>query len=219
MKRISILLWTSFLLLALCTVARGQFMFSVRPQLLSLNGAAFGHKFPSDLALFGGMDYMHVGATVDASTSYSYSASGSSRTSEASLSLYNLFVGVKYFVANSGSAKGYIVGEVSKPFFSLSVETNGEQDPTIEQLSDNLSIWGVKAGFGGEYFFADDFSLGGEFGLRYFFVSTNTEQTSPSIYYIPNPPYYATGTSTSKTDVKLDLGLTYTMLTLNYYFR
>ena len=219
MKAHPVFLSISILLLILGTTASSQFMFSVRPQLLGLNGAAFGFKPSNNLAVFGGMDYLHAGATIDASTTYSYPAPTSSRESEASLSLYNIFVGAKYFLIKSGSAQGYILGEVSKPFFSLSSEVNGTADPTIEELSDNLSIWGIKAGFGGEYFFADDFSLGGEFGLRYFFVSTNMDQTSPSYYYIPDPPYIQSGTRTSKTDVTLDLGLTYTMLTLNYYFR
>ena len=215
MKKISLYLLASILLLAIGTTAHSQFLFSVRPQLLGLDGAAFGYKLPSDLAIFGGVDYMHLGATITVSSS----AFSSGSTVEASLSLYNLFAGAKYFVAKSGSAKGYILGEISKPFVKLSATGNGTEDPTIKQLSDNLSIWGIKAGFGGEYFFADEFSLGGEFGLRYFFTSTKTEQTQT--YYVPiqNPPYYTTSTSTVTTDLKLNIGLTYTMLTLNYYFR
>lgn len=93
MKAHPVFLSISFLLLILGTAANSQFMFSVRPQLLGLNGAAFGFKPSDNLAVFGGMDYVHAGATIDASTTYSYPAPTSSRESEASLSLYNVFVG------------------------------------------------------------------------------------------------------------------------------
>jgi hypothetical protein len=216
MKKTCFALWGTVLLLAVCTTAQSQFLFSVRPQLLGLNGAAFGYQFPGNIAAFGGVDHMGIGATVESSTTLSisgYPPQSSSDKAEASLSLYNLFLGSKCFVITSGSAKGYVLGEISRPIVRFSVKSNGIEDATLKQLSDNLSIWGIKAGVGGEYFFSEDFSLGGEFGIRFFFVSTGTEQTQTGQYY---GTY--TYTARSKTDIDLDISLTYGLLTLNYYF-
>ena len=221
MKKILTLLCLSILLLAIGTTAQSQFMCSVRPQILGLDGAAFGYKFPGDVAVYGGIDYLHFGATIETSSSFTLSpdpfhvSSSSSNKYESSMSLYNLFVGAKCFIVKSGSAKGYLLGEVSRPIVKLSTTSNGKDDPNVQQLSDNLSIWGVKAGFGCEYFFADEFSLGGEFGLRYFFISTKTEQSNTQSLGGTPPTTY---TSQTSTDLTVDIGLTYTMLTLNYYF-
>ena len=65
MKKILTLLCLSILLLAIGTTAQSQFMFSVRPQILGLDGAAFGYKFPGDVAVYGGIDYLHFGATIE----------------------------------------------------------------------------------------------------------------------------------------------------------
>jgi hypothetical protein len=77
-----------------------------------------------------------------------------------------------------------------------------------------LSIWGLSFGFGTEYYFSENFSVGGEFGMRLLFGSF--DQTDKVSVFDPN-----TGgiTETDRnTNVDLNLQLTYSVVSLNYYF-
>ncbi len=205
----------------------GQFMFSVKPELLGLAGGSFGYKLPSDLVLFGGIDYFHLGTTIDVSTTYLNIVgpgipSSSSSETEASLNVYNLYVAAKLFVVKKNAIKGYLLAEVSKPIIKGSLEVNGKSDPGVESISDNLDVWGLKGAFGTEYFFSDNFSLGGEFGLRVLLLSSTDSKDTPyySFYYDPNTGQYVTvqGTRRQETKVSFNFSLTYSTLTLNYYF-
>lgn len=205
----------------------GQFTFSVKPELLGLAGGSFGYKFPSDLVLLGGIDYFHLGSTIDVSTTYfnlagPYIPSSSSSETEASLNVYNLYVAAKLFVVKKNAIKGYLMAEVSKPILNGSIEVNGKSDPDVESIFDNLSVWGLKGAFGTEYFFSDNFSLGGEFGLRVLLVSSTDSKETPyyTFYYDPNLGQYVTvqGTRRQETKVSFNFNLTYSTFTLNYYF-
>ena len=130
--------------------------------------------------------------------------------------MYNLYLGAKYFFIEKNSIKGYLVGEVWKPITSGSIKVDGEENETVKKFFDGLSLWGFNFGFGTEYFFSENFSLGGEFGIRFLLVSSETEDKS--VYSYTGYGYTATETSTSKVNADIGLSLTYSLLTLNYYF-
>ena len=205
----------------------GQFMFAVKPQLFGMSGGSFGYKLPGDLVLFGGIDYLHLGVSTEISSTYlnvvgQYVPSSSSSKTEASFSVYNIYGAAKYFIVRKSSIRGYVLAEISKPIITVSVEENGKEDEDVKTLFDNLSIWGLKAAFGTEYFFSPNFSLGGEFGFRALLFGDEYTHDSPyySYYYDPNTHQYTSVQATRRTDTKIDLdfSLTYSTLTLNYYF-
>jgi hypothetical protein len=87
-----------------------------------------------------------------------------------------------------------------------SMTSNGQHNDEAEKSMEDLlsgNIGGL-IGFGSEYFFSPQFSIGGEFGLRLMFGGTETE--------------YSYGKYTSTVKDNLGLGLTYTSLGLNFYF-
>jgi hypothetical protein len=83
-------------------------------------------------------------------------------------------------------------------------------------------VWGLKAAFGSEYFFSENFSFGGEFGLRMLLVDTNMPQDSPYFVYNYDPGtgtyVFVQGTQRRETNIKFNFSLTYATFTLNYYF-
>ena len=109
----------------------------------------------------------------------------------------------------------------SKPFFSAKINYDFENETNENEFEDEmkdaikgLSLWYGEFGFGAEYFFDDNFSIGGEFGIRHFnfnyeyideyeFVDYNTGQT-----IILEDTY----------DFKLRINPTYAKFSLNFYF-
>lgn len=88
---------------------------------------------------------------------------------------------------------------LSKPFVSGKLEYDGEPDEEFEDAIDNLSLLGVGFGFGVEYFFDENFSVGGEYGFQ--FLSANYDVSEFDDFEF-------TGS----------FNPTYTKLTVNYYF-
>ena len=76
-----------------------------------------------------------------------------------------------------------------------------------------LNFWGITLGFGLEYPFSEQFSIGGEFGFRYFTNSATNEGSNVDEY--DREVHWK-----EKWENKIDaaLGITYTLLSLNYYF-
>ena len=228
MKRFNQIIFVVIIVCTFVTMSYSQssrYMFSVKPDFSGLSGGMFGMKLPNneDIVLFGGIDYFHLGSTIKEKTTYSPSFFNeySSKT-EVSLSVYNLYVGSKLFFQKTNDIKSYFVGEIAKPIVTGIVEQNGKEDELVQNTLDNLSIWGLKFGFGSEYFFSENFSLGGEFGLRVLIMDTQTEEEDSVSDYRYNPNTgeyeYVTYTRTEKTDVDFNFSLTYSVLTLNYYF-
>lgn len=90
---------------------------------------------------------------------------------------------------------------------------NGQNDESFSEVFDNLSVWAFQAGFGGEYFFSESFSLGGEFGVRIILTSYEEEESQTHTMWDGT-----TYTTTSKYKLDLGLGITYSSLCLNFYF-
>jgi len=227
LKTIIITILCFSLNISLSQQKEGQIMFSVRPDFSGMTGGAFGYKLPtsSDLILYGGIDYLHLGSTVKTSTDYENipydPPNGSLR--EASLSVYNFYIGGKYFATEIDMIKSYFLFEISKPFISGTYEVNGKEDKDVQNALDGLSFFGFKGGYGAEYFFSKNFSLGGEFGLRMFLLNDTYTKENKVYDYVYNPntgeyEWLHIGTEKNKTEVDLNISLTYALMTLNYYF-
>ncbi|MDP1678395.1 MAG: hypothetical protein Q8L88_16175 [Bacteroidota bacterium] len=217
--------------------AWGQLVFSVKPGQ-ALNGASFGIKL-GPLVLSGGLDYISVSSTTEVSGTevqwtsnsqfispygwvytYGYQLNPYSDKYEASVNIYAPSISVKLLLGGPENMDAYVVAAISKPFIKAKASTNGK-DEDVQKYLDNLSVMGYQCGFGGEYFFSDNFSLGGEFGLRFFTTSYVQEDTNTEKVYVGSSQtgyQYQDVETRDKIDLGLDLGITYSLLTLNYYF-
>jgi hypothetical protein len=216
------------------SAAHAQLVFGVKPGLTG-NSAQLGLKL-SGLMVFGGIEFIRATATTEESGSniiysynynpvtYQYTTTYSlqpfSDKLETSMNVYAPFVGAKILLGGgeSGKAGAYVTGIVGKPFISGKSVDNGKDNESMTKFYENLSAWMFMAGFGGEYFFSESFSIGGEFGLRIFLVNYKDESNETTQVYD-----YQTGTAKNitrphKYNMDLGLGLTYSTIVLNYYF-
>jgi len=104
------------------------------------------------------------------------------------------------------SLKRYAFADVFRVF---PVFTGSSAKELQEDFNDQ-SLYGLIAGSGVEYFFAKDFSLGGEFSMNLFVNSWEHEHGSDSYYNEEE-------TITHKTSLRA--GAIFTQFTLNYYFK
>lgn len=223
-----------FLLLASIVgagVSNAQLLFGVKPGLTG-NSAQFGLKL-AGLMVFGGLEYLRTSATTEESgmrlqyyynntppyNSY-YRLEPYKDNHETSLNVYAPFVGAKILLGGreSGKTGAYVTALIGKPIISGSSIDNGKESESTQKMFDNLSTWMFQAGFGAEYFFSEEFSIGGEFGLRAFLVNyteEDDEMTPVYDYQTGTTQYYKTS---SKYNLDLGLGITYSTIVLNYYF-
>jgi len=94
--------------------------------------------------------------------------------------------------------KSSISATLFKPMiFGKEIEDGTEEE--IEELKD-INIWGGEFAFGTEYFLSENFSLGGEFGLR-LAIYVNDHDSDTDTY-----------------KESLYLNMTYVSGSLNFYF-
>lgn len=216
--------------MVMTSISSAQLLFGVKPGLFGSSGQ-FGLNV-GGVMVFGGLEYIRTATTTEESGTrivYSYMNTFPFTTSyqlepydnknEASVNIYAPFVGAKILLGGgeSGKTGAYITGAIGKPFISGKSVSNGKESESTNKLFDGLSTWMFTAGFGGEYFMSEDFSIGGEFGLRVFLVSykeEDTEQIPAYDFQTGTTKYYNT---TRKYDFDLGLGITYSTLVLNYY--
>lgn len=108
-------------------------------------------------------------------------------------------VGAKFYMMKKKDVSGYITGSFSHMFLSSGLEINGENVEEFEDIFDDININTLQFGFGGEYFFAENFSIGGEFGVRFFLIG-----------YEPS--------GDSDMELSLNVSHTYEAISLNFYF-
>lgn len=153
----------------------------------------------------GSMDYERTRTEHDYITNQTFTIVN---TEEVSINLYIPSLGLKYFIKQHNSLNAYLTACISKPFVSGKREYDGKIDEDYQEDIDNVSFWGAEGGFGIEYFFDENFSLGGEFGLRYLHMNFKETYEFESTYF------------KSKTErvYKYNLSPTYTKISLNFYF-
>lgn len=195
----------------------GQFAFGVSPGL-GLNSAYFGYKIKDRVVPFIGFQYLKTNVTYEESgEKYDNDLNqlvSYSETNEFSGGIYIPNIGVKYFIKQHNKIQAYLSLSVSKPILRGKMKYNGEEEADYGEDVESFNLWGGEFGFGIEYFFDENFSLGGEFGLRYLHV--DFVETSDRNYYNPDtgelePTEYI-------YDYRYNLNPTFTKISLNYYF-
>lgn len=175
------------------------------------NAVQFGYKADN---FFAGLGLEFATVSVSTKTEYKYGEQTQTFTTKVSGNLFMPQIGTRYFFAKGANEGGYVTPYIGANLFytlgKVSISQSDGQttyrDTTTEKiLNDVLSgNIGGTLGFGGEYYFSKNFSIGGEFGIRMLFGSTKTEV----------PDYYYEHTMSNN----LGLGVTYTTLGLNFYF-
>jgi hypothetical protein len=201
-----------------CNNSYSQFNFSVSPGL-QLNGATFGYRFDKFYPYIG-LQLLHVGssiteegrranqggtALVDYEDKFKFTGTA-----------YLPVLGLKYFFLERNKLKAYGNICFTKAFLSakLDDDNNPGSNIDLQKLVDGTRVAGAQIGFGTEYFFDDNFSLGGEFGLRMLHVRNKMEQDND----INDPGTGNPVTVTTTTTMKLNANPTYTKISLNFYF-
>lgn len=210
---------TIALLFILCMNVKnyGQFTFGVSPGI-GLNSAYAGYSINDKIVPFFGFQYMHAGFKYEETgeeydwelnqvVAYSYS-------NKFSGNLFIPSIGLKYFFTPLNKIKPYLTLCLSKPFLSAKIEDDGQEDDDFKESVKNLSLLGSEFGFGIEYFFDENFSLGGEFGLRYLYLKY--KDTFETEIYNPNTGDYQA--SEIEESYRFNISPTYTKVALNYYF-
>ena len=92
-------------------------------------------------------------------------------------------VGVKFYLQprTSGDITPYFYGGFFKTFTSLDLDAQDEGDEFEEEFTKEVnSPFGFIPAFGVEYYFSDNFSVGGEVGLRFTFAKGSFDWASGS---------------------------------------
>lgn len=163
-----------------------QFSFGVAPGL-NTNTAYFGFKIGS---LVPYVNFQYAGGSMKMESG--------GIESKTSVKLIMPGVGAKFFFATNNKIKAYANLNVVKPFVSGKDVYDGDEDPDFADMFKKVSVIGGGLGFGVEYFFDDNFSIGGEYGVMY--LTGNYDD--------------------SDADVKVTIGAipTYSKISLSYYF-
>ena len=211
------LLLVLFTALVLINKSYGQFSFGVSPGI-GLNSAYFGYKINNKIVPYIGFQYLNAKFKFEESgEKYDWDLNQVVSYSEKNIfsgSLYIPNIGVKYFIKQHNKIKAYLSLNISKPLLSGNLKYDGEEDEDFKESIKNISMWGGEFGFGVEYFFDENFSIGGEFGLRYLHLKYN--DTYESDLYNPNTGNYQD--TEIENDYRFNMSPTFSRISLNYYF-
>jgi hypothetical protein len=198
----------------------GQFTFSVSPGI-SLNGATFGYKV-GKIVPYVGIQMINAKLGVE-NNSFDYNTPGTLietvNNTDIKANIFVPTIGAKYFFIQSNKLKAFAGLSLSKPIIHAKVtneengvvQTNTGIDQTVSDIND-IKIFGGELGFGVEYFFDDNFSVGGEFGLRYLTGKFSQKRNGTAYDGIANHNVVR------YTDVNLNLMPTFSKISLNFYF-
>ena len=207
----------SAVLLLLSSASFGQLIFGISPGF-SFNGGYIGYKINKNVVIYGGLQF--------ASVSFKFDEKGKEFDSFDNLVDYHnksefkggIFVpniGVKHYFKPTNKLRPYTTLNLAKPILKAKLESGDENlDKEVEDAVKNIKIWAGELGFGTEYFFDENFSIGGEFGIRH--LNINVENTRTRTLNDPN-----TGDPVDvkiNTEAKTRLNPTYSRLSLNFYF-
>ncbi len=199
------------LLLVVCLLfglkGYSQFYFGVAPGL-STNTANFGFK-AGKVVPYVGFQYANVSFTNEYFEHDWNGTDYDDYDSEMKISGNLLIpeIGVKFFAIEKNNLKAYLNLNLTKPMIRGKLESNGTENEEFSDLLKEIKLFGGEFGFGCEYFFDDNFSIGGEFGIRYLRGKFN------------NKDEYDDGhDSYEENDIKVGLAPTYSKISLNFYF-
>lgn len=204
-------------LFAVSTVSQAQISFSVSPGI-NLNGATFGYTINDKIIPYVGIQLLSANFTyTDKYQTWDYDGNRQiTETDEIKASGFVIAptLGIKAYVFGQEKLKGYVNAAFTKPFISGKLTFDGEEDEEVSVTIDKVSLFGIQAGFGAEYFIDSNFSISGEFGLSY--INMGYKDTYQDDFYNPN-----TGNDVDyegKMNVDLNMIPTYSRISLNFYF-
>lgn len=152
--------------------AKASFMMSIKPVSL-IEGFDIGIKTNGFVPLFG-IDF----GSLSTRSENTYVTPDTTYTSEYKMSgsIFVPHLGFKVLFG-SGDLRPYLGLQGLYTLGTANFEVDGVRDaPMTEQVKNALNgNWGFDFDFGGEYFFGDQFSLGGAIGFSYFFGSMEFE--------------------------------------------
>ncbi len=179
-------------------------------------GAYFGLAGNGRLEIIFGLDYWSYKVSTDLSLS-------STVTDKAELKLgtTQLHGGVKMFLNDQakGEVSPYVMGEIVYGFGSVDVKPTTE-GLNLDPLKDFLSPYGFVAGFGAEFFAAENFSVGGEVGLRYMITKSKGDAGILDMIDLGNISLSQSGAqqSSDETETKFTSMTIYTGISVNFAF-
>lgn len=182
----------------------GQILFQISPGP-KFNGVNIGYKLDKGYLFYGGLQFVNV--------TYSFDETGT-RVVDGKLTLYHdasefskdLYIpnlGFKFYFGEGNKLKPYTNINIAKPL------VKGFPKNAVNKIN-----WTGELGFGIEYFFDENFSIGGEFGIRNLDVNV-IKESKEEIY---DPVSANTISSTKTTQLKTNFSPTYTRISLNFYF-
>ena len=139
-------------------------------------GSYFGADAGQNLVILAGLDYGRLGIKPEITI-------GQASVSQTmSVSYLQPHAGAKFYFKprQQGMVSPYVLGEVFKSLASVdlgsldSASVLGIGGKDIKKaIKDLLSPFGIVGGFGSEYYFSDNFGIGGEVGIQLAFMSTS----------------------------------------------
>ncbi len=193
-----------------------QFSFGVSPGI-GFNSAYFGYKM-NKLVPSIGFQYFNANMKFEETgREYDNTLHQIVDYTDNTVQSINLFVpsfGAKYFIAQQNKVQAYVSLNISKPILKGKLKENDVMNDDFKDEINGISLWGGELGFGMEYFFDENFSLGGEFGLRYLHLKYNNSNEIT----VHNQNTGQNENVEIKTEYKLSFKPTYTRISLNYYF-
>jgi hypothetical protein len=189
-----------------------QFSFGVAPGL-STNSAYFGFK-AGKVVPYVGFQYANIKFVMtDNGSEWTGSAIQQFEDEiKVSGNLYVPNIGIKFFAIEKNKLKAYLNLSIAKPMIRAKVENNGTEITAINDVLKDIKLFGGEFGFGVEYFFDDNFSLGGEFGIRYI----GGKYTNKFTEMVWNGS--ADEERNFESTVKIGMAPTYSKISLNFYF-
>jgi hypothetical protein len=210
----------ALLTLSFCALAHAGLTLSIKPSIFFQNGAQLGIDL-GNLVPYAGLSYAMLKVKQEYSSEGIYShqvydtVTGTIYTvdeprtykSESDFSAHLLIptIGMKVFLQRE-TLSPYLTGSLFYvlPIFDMDYEEDGKTEEyfTDDEKADirkAISTLGIYAGAGAEYFFADQFSIGGEFGLNLMFDRATFEELTETKFFAM-------------------LGLTYSTISLSFYF-
>lgn len=196
--------------------ASAQFSFGVSPGL-TLNSSYFGYKI-NKFVPYVGFQYLNIRyKMIETGKKVNYNINQIEDYSEENLMNAGLLIpniGVKYFFISQNNLKAYSNLMFSKPFLYGNMKENGEIVDDFDDQIKNLKIWGGELGFGAEYYFSENFSIGGEFGIR--FLTAKYTETKDRTIQDPNTRENVNYTRNIESNYNINP--TYSKIVVNYYF-
>jgi hypothetical protein len=188
--------------------AFSQFTFTAAPGL-NLNSAYFGYKM-GKIVPYVGIQYCGISGSYKNLVNYTGSSPDESNEVKFTGRVIMPSIGLKYFAIEKNKIKGYVNATLAKPFLSAKLTENGSEVTEVSDEVKKVSLWGGSLGVGAEYFFDDNFSVGGEFGIHA--VAGKYSRTD----FYSN--YNGNGDANVTNEVKAMLMPTYTKISVNFYF-